>query len=82
MSFHVYLEPQLQEQVDALSKKTGRKRNAIVREALREYVAKQVKQDWPEEVFRFSADPKLTRFESLRQDSLSQRENIFQDQDE
>jgi hypothetical protein len=77
MGFHIYLEPELQSEIESLCRESGRKRNSVVREALREYVQKRVQQKWPDAVFDFKPDPKLARFESLRGDLLSDRENIF-----
>lgn len=77
MSFHVYIEPDLQLELEALCKKIGMKRNTIVREAVREYVARRKESTWPETVLRFKSDPALPRFESLRYDLLQDREDIF-----
>ena len=77
MSFHVYVEPDLEQKIEDLCKRTGRKRNAIVREALREYVDKCSPQDWPDDVFNFKPNSKLTRFESLRAELLADRDDIF-----
>lgn len=77
MSFHVYLEPDLQAKVEAYCKKTGRKRNAVVREALRQYVENHLAVEWPKEVFQFKPDRNMTRFESLRDDLLPVRDEIF-----
>lgn len=77
MSFHVYVEPELERKIDALCKLTGRKRNAIVREALREYLNRQISNTWPDEVFDFKPNNKLIRFESLRSEFPPEREDIF-----
>lgn len=81
MSFHVYVEPDLERKIEDLCKKTGRKRNAIVREALKEFVEKHSSQSWPESVFDFKPSSKLTRFESLRVDFSQEREDIFAGED-
>ena len=80
MSFHVYLEPELQYRLDALCSKTGRKRNTLVREALREFLEKRIEKSWPAVVFDFKSDPALPRFESMRSDLLPDRENVFADE--
>jgi hypothetical protein len=82
VSFHVYVEPELQDKLDALCKKTGRKRNALVREALRDYVEKQAVSAWPPSFFDFKADQSFPRFESLRDDLAPDRDNIFGDDDQ
>lgn len=80
MSFHVYVEPELERKLTDLCKKTGRKRNSLVREALREYLVRHSLQDWPEEVFGFKPNNKLVRFESLRGSFGKQRDDIFADE--
>lgn len=77
MSFHVYVEPELEQKIEAVCKRTGRKRNTIVREALREYIEKLSLQAWPDDVFRFKPDARLSRFESLRDNMPQQRDDIF-----
>ncbi len=81
MSFHVYVEPELERKIEDLCKKTGRKRNAIVREALKEFVEKHSTQAWPDAVFDFKPNSKLARFESFRGDLLPERDNIFVGED-
>lgn len=81
MSFHVYVEPDLERKIEDLCKKTGRKRNAIVREALKEFVEKHSTQAWPDAVFNFRPNSKLARFESLRADLPPERDNIFAGED-
>ena len=79
MSFHVYVEPELEHQLEALCKRTGKKRNAVVREALREYVTRQSERPWPKAVFQFKPDPNLVRFETTRTDLPVERDSIFSD---
>jgi len=78
MSFHVYLEPELELKIEILTKQTGRKRNSLVREALREYLEKHLQKAWPAAVFDFKPEPRLARFESLRSGLPPDREDIFQ----
>lgn len=77
MSFHVYLEPDLESKLDSLCQKTGKKRNAIVREALRDYVDVHLSPDWPTEVFNFTPDKNLVPFENFRGDLSIERDDIF-----
>lgn len=79
MSLRVSVEPELQEKLDWLCRKTGRTRSALVREALWEYVDKCAKRTWPEELFQFKPSKSCPRFESLRTDLLPDRDNIFGD---
>ncbi len=77
MNFHVYIEQELESKLELLCKKTGSKRNSLVREALREYLKNHLSQQWPESVFDFKPDRHLPRFESLRGDLPPDRDNIF-----
>jgi hypothetical protein len=77
MSFHVYIEPELESKFDVLCNKLGRKRNALVREPLREYLQKRLVKSWPDAVFQFKPDHTLAPFESFRPDLLAERDNIF-----
>lgn len=78
MSFHVYLEPDLEVKLASLCKKTGKKRNAIVREALREYVDQHLNSAWPKGFFDFLPDPNLVPFENARMEDLIERGDIFE----
>lgn len=78
MSFHVYLEPDLELKLASLCKKTGKKRNAIVREALRDYVDQHLNTDWPKGFFDFAADPNTPAFEDARKEELFERGDIFE----
>lgn len=77
MSFHVYLEPDLQAKLDSLCKKTGQKRNTLVREAVRQLVERNLDSTWPDAVFAFRADPALVPFESARKEFLNDRDWSF-----
>ncbi len=79
MSFQVYIEPELQEKLDALCKKMGQKRNTLVREALREYLGRRLEKSWPDAVFQFKPDRALPRFEERRDELFPDRDNIFAD---
>ena len=78
MSFHVYLEPELESGIEILIKQTGRKRNSLVREALRDYLEKHLNKAWPAAVFNFKPEPRLVPFESLRGELSADRDDIFQ----
>lgn len=77
MAFHVYIEPELEMKLDAFCKKTGKKRNTLVREALREFLDKRVSQDWPESVLKFKPDISLPPFEACRDELPAQRDDIL-----
>ncbi|MGH9548333.1 MAG: hypothetical protein ACRD3W_03120 [Terriglobales bacterium] len=77
MSFHVYIEPELQQKLELFCQRTGRKRNAVMREALRNFLEQSTQITWPEAVFSFKPYPELDSFESMRSDFPPERKDIF-----
>lgn len=75
MNFSIYLDPDISKELEVECKKTGKKRNAIIRGALRKYLKKS--SSWPKSVQNFTPDPDATRFESYREELSVPREDIF-----
>jgi hypothetical protein len=68
MHFHVYLDQELGEEVRIICQKTHKKRNAVVREALRLYIHQQKKKTWPDSILAFRGIKDFPAFESYRKD--------------
>ena len=66
MNFNIYVNDELGAQIERLAKVTGRKRNAIINEALREWVARYMTPVWPGSVLEFIGDPSFPPFERDR----------------
>ncbi len=67
MNFNVYLEAPLAKKLGALARRTGTKRNALIRQA----VAKLVAEDdarWPAMVLAWTGDPDFPPFEATREE--------------
>jgi hypothetical protein len=66
MNFNVYLDEQAVERLNALARKTGTTRNALIREAVAHLLDKKAKTGWPQAVMEFGGDPRAPAFESTR----------------
>jgi hypothetical protein len=64
--------------VESLSqyvKQYGQSRNAIIREAIKEWVIQHEVRKWPNEILSFKGVPNMTPFEKSRKDLLPPDEN-------
>ncbi len=71
MNFHVYVENELQKDIEAICAATGKKRNTIVREALHEYVQRHGRKKWSEAILNYTPPDGIDsfpRFEDYRND--------------
>ena len=69
MNFSIHVDDELGNALDQLARVEHRSRNALIREALREFVASRQRQRWPESVKKLAgADPGLPPFEDHRGD--------------
>lgn len=66
MNFQVYLDEQLGKQVRQLCEATHKKRNTIIREALKLYLELQGKEVWPSSVLNFRGMEDFPNFEADR----------------
>lgn len=67
MNFSIHLEDSLLEVLNAMAQEEGRSRNALIREAIAEYLRRRGRTHWPAEVERLAgAAPDLKPFESHR----------------
>lgn len=70
MNINVYLEDTLAKSLDYCAKKTGASRNAIIREAVREWIIHHEVKQWPKSVLDFKGYADVPSFESFRDDLL------------
>lgn len=66
MNFNLYLEDELGVRLTRLAEQTGRSRNALVREAVSDWLARSEKQGWPAEVEAFEGVEDAPVFERYR----------------
>ncbi len=76
MNFSIHLEDSLVEVLNAMAQREGRPRNALIREAIAEFVARKGRTHWPREVEQLAgAAPELEPFESHRCELGAARED-------
>jgi hypothetical protein len=66
MHFNVYIDDQTGQQLNATAEQSGQTRNALIREAVREWLAHRNKPQWPEAVMDFTGMPDMPPFETGR----------------
>jgi len=74
MSFSIHLEDEIFQQVDRAAKESGKTRNALIRQALREWLASRKPAAWPAKVAAFKGIKGAPRFESRRSELRAPRE--------
>jgi len=74
MNINIYLEEELGRRITQQAEVLGKSRNAIVREALKEWLAHHKSQRWPASIRKFTGDAEFPEFESHRQE-LNQPED-------
>ena len=67
MNFSIHIDDQLLRELTGLVKKSGKTRNALIKEAIAKLVTSQKKKHWPREAVElFGASRDLKPFESYR----------------
>jgi hypothetical protein len=67
VNFNVYVSDELARRLAALAKRSGTKRNTLIRKALESWVSR-AGTTWPEVVLEWSGEPSAVPFESFRGD--------------
>lgn len=66
MNFNVYLDDVTGQELIAAAARTGETRNALIRQAVAEWLRRQTKPSWPDEVLAFKGVGDFPPFESGR----------------
>jgi predicted transcriptional regulator len=69
MNFNIYLDDETGQQLNLVAKQAGESRNALVRQAVSEWLKQHSKPQWPDEVLAFNGMADMPPFEVGR-DSL------------
>jgi metal-responsive CopG/Arc/MetJ family transcriptional regulator len=77
MNINIYIEDALGNALNEQTKKRGISRNAIVREAIREWVTRHEIKHWPNSVLAFKGISSIDSFESHRIELSSPKEDPF-----
>ena len=66
VNFNIYLDDETGLQLNQLAKRAGESRNALVRQAVSDWLNKHDKPRWPDEVLAFKGMAGMPRFEASR----------------
>jgi hypothetical protein len=66
MHFNIYLDDQTGRELAAAAQETGETRNALIRQAVQEWLDRHGKTEWPEAVRGFEGLPEMPPFEENR----------------
>jgi hypothetical protein len=66
MNFNFYLDDQTGEQLNRAAKRSGQSCNALIQEAVADWLARRGQSQWPTEVLQFQGIRNLPPFESTR----------------
>ena len=66
MNFNIYLDDETGQQLNKVAKKAGESRNALVRQAVSEWLKRHGKPQWPEDVLAFNGLADMPPFEASR----------------
>lgn len=75
MNINIYLEDELAKSLNQLVKQSGHTRNAVIREAVREYIVHHEIENWPASVLNYKGSKGMTPFESHRDELLPPKED-------
>lgn len=77
MNVNIYLEEALAKSLNQCVKQTGQSRNAIIREAVKEWIMHHQITKWPASIVNYKGMPEFPAFESHRNDLLPPDEDPF-----
>jgi hypothetical protein len=66
MTFSIYLDDKLTKRLNRAASESGKARNALIRQALEEWLARSRAERWPEAVLAFKGVRGAPRFEKSR----------------
>lgn len=66
MHFNIYVDNQIGAQLTQIAKTSAKSRNAIIREAITEWVEHHTKPVWPDEILNFKGIKDFPALESYR----------------
>ena len=66
MNFNIYLDDETGQHLNQLAKQVGESRNALVRQAVGDWLRRHGKAQWPDEVLAFEGSADMPLFEAGR----------------
>lgn len=77
MNVNIYLEDKLAQELNQYAKEMGETRNALIRAAIREWLAAHRTHQWPHAVQSFEGVKNFPEFESYREELQEPKEDPF-----
>ena len=77
MNVNIYLEDALAKSLNQCVEQMGQSRNAIIREAIKEWIIQHEIKKWPASILKFQGIQNSIAFESYREDLLPPEEDPF-----
>ncbi|MGV2828105.1 ribbon-helix-helix protein, CopG family [Myxosarcina sp. GI1(2024)] len=74
MNFNLYLEDELERELQNLARVTGKSRNALIREAIQSLISQHHKSKWSKNILDFRGIKEGLDFESYRDELLNPEE--------
>jgi hypothetical protein len=75
VNINIYLENSLGKKITASAASLGKPRNALIREALKEWLNSHTASQWPRSVMQFRGVEDFSAFESYRNELLSEKDD-------
>ena len=66
MNFNIYLDDETGQQLTLAAQGAGENRNAVIRRAVSEWLARHAQPQWPEAILNFQGIPEFPAFEASR----------------
>jgi hypothetical protein len=67
MHFNIYLDDKTGQQLTAAARERGENRNAVIRQAVQEWLRRGGRREWPAAVLAHDGDPEMPPFEAGRE---------------
>lgn len=77
MNINIYLEDYLARQLSTSAEKLHRKRNAIIREAIKEWLQKHTKKKWSKTILEFKGEEDFPDIMDWRQNMTQVKKDLF-----
>ena len=74
---NIYIEDKLAEQLARYSERLHRKKNSIVREAIKDWLTKHTERKWSKSVMQFKGIEDFPDIKELRQDIVESNKQLF-----
>jgi len=77
MNINIYIEDKLAEQLSKYAERFHRKKNSIVREAIRDWLTRHTERKWSNTILQFDGIKEFPDVKELRKDLLEPTKKLF-----